>query len=95
MTDGTINLNLGDDLARELCSVLSNDTNIKILQLCKNEKLFISEIAERLELTEANISDQVRRLQKVGLITTQYLKGVHGVRKIVRPCFDKIVIDFL
>jgi len=63
---------------------LSSPTRMKILQLCIDKRCFISEIAQVLEQTEANISAQVKALEKAGLIEVEFESGTHGIKKFIR-----------
>ncbi|MHA1146250.1 MAG: ArsR/SmtB family transcription factor [Candidatus Helarchaeota archaeon] len=63
---------------------LSNPTRLKILQLCRRKRCFIREIARELGHTEANISAQVKRLERVGMLDVELEAATHGIRKYVR-----------
>jgi predicted transcriptional regulator len=45
-------------------------------------------------MTVANISAQVKKLEEAGLIMCEYASGDHGVRKISRLKFNKLIIQF-
>lgn len=76
---------------------LASETRWKIVKLLSNgnEKRDVSQIAEVLKQTEANISAQIKILQKVGLIVSHYEPGEHGVRKICYLAIDKLIIKFI
>ena len=44
--------------------------------------LDVSRIARKLKQTEANISAQIKILEKTGIIKSHYEPGEHGVRKV-------------
>ncbi len=64
----------------------------KILQLLSNEALDVSTVAERLELSEAYMSEQIRLLEELGLVKVNYEKGKKGIRKICRSAVSRITI---
>ncbi|MFX0100964.1 MAG: ArsR/SmtB family transcription factor [Candidatus Hodarchaeota archaeon] len=83
----------------EVLKALASETRLKIirhLRECRDDPergLDISSLAKILEQTEANISAQCKRLEKVGLIKIVYKPGGHGVRKICQVDFG--LIEFL
>jgi predicted transcriptional regulator len=56
------------------------------------ERLDVTTIAKRLELSEAYISEQVRELEELNMITVTYERGKRGIRKICFSAVDKITI---
>ena len=75
---------------------LSSKTRRKILQQIQRSEpeLDVSEIATILNMTEANISAQIKKLKEAGLIECDYCSGQHGVRKVSRLKYDKLLIIF-
>ena len=80
----------------KVVKALSSPTRVQILQQIQssNGGLDVSNIASLLDMTEANISAQIKKLQEAGLIFCKYCSGNHGVRKISNIKFNKIVINF-
>ena len=80
----------------EVLKALASDTRLKIVKLLRKKRespehgLDISSLASILDQTEANISAQCKRLEKVGLIKIEYKPGGHGVRKICQVDFSAI-----
>jgi len=70
-----------------------NSTSLRVLQLLLREHLDISTIAQRLELSQPYVSDQVRKLQETNLIKVTYESGKRGIRKICELAVRKIVIE--
>lgn len=66
--------------------------SFRILRLLSKERLDVSRIAERLELSEAYISEQVRVLEELKLIKVGYQRGKRGIRKICELAVKKITI---
>ncbi len=83
-----------DDQIELIVKALSSRTRRNIIHQIQIEPLDVSSIALRLEMTEANISAQIKKLEKAGLITCDYASGDHGVRKISSLKFNKLVIKF-
>ncbi|MBY9004002.1 MAG: ArsR family transcriptional regulator [Candidatus Lokiarchaeota archaeon] len=79
-----------------IVKALSSETRRKILQkIQKSEtELDVSEIASILNMTEANISAQIKKLKEAGLIECDYCSGQHGVRKVSKLKYDKLLIIF-
>ena len=83
-----------DDEIENIVKALSSQTRRKILHQIQNEPADVSKIASDLVMTEANISAQIKKLEKAGLITCEYSSGAHGVRKISKLKFDRLIIKF-
>ena len=67
-------------------------TSFRILRLLSEERLDVSTIAERLELSEAYISEQIRLLEELKLIKVGYERGKRGIRKMCELAVEKITI---
>lgn len=83
-----------DDQIELIVKALSSKTRRRILQQIQIEPLDVSSIALNLKMTEANISAQIKKLEKAGLINCAYASGEHGVRKISNIKFKKLLIKF-
>jgi len=86
---------VSDSNVARIAKALASETRWKILKLLRIEKMDVSKIAEKLNQTEANISAQIKILEKAALIITNYEPGVHGVKKVCVPAFEKLVINFI
>ncbi|MEM1798826.1 MAG: metalloregulator ArsR/SmtB family transcription factor, partial [Candidatus Jordarchaeales archaeon] len=51
-----------------VAKALSSETRLEILRLLRDKKMDVSRIAETLNQTEANISAQIKILEKAGLV---------------------------
>lgn len=83
-----------DDQIEKIVKALSSRTRRQILHYIQDEPMDVSNIASSLQMTEANISAQIKKLEEAGLIVCDYASGDHGVRKISRLKFNKISIKF-
>jgi predicted transcriptional regulator len=77
--------------ALEVAEVL-NATTLRMLQILAHERLDVTSIAKRLELSEAYISEQVRALEELKLVNITYERGKRGIRKVCESNVDKIII---
>ena len=83
-----------DEQIEFIMKALSSRTRRNILNLIQIEPLDVSSIASKLKMTEANISAQIKKLDKAGLISCDYTSGDHGVRKISNLKYNKLIIKF-
>ncbi|MFX1327045.1 MAG: ArsR/SmtB family transcription factor, partial [Promethearchaeota archaeon] len=76
-----------DEQIEKIVKALSSRTRRQILHYIQEEPMDVSNIASSLDMTEANISAQIKKLEEAGLITCDYASGAHGVKKISRLKF--------
>jgi predicted transcriptional regulator len=67
-------------------------TSLKMLQLLSQERLDVSTIGKRLNLSEAYISEQVRTLEDLKLLNINYERGKRGIRKLCEAAVERITI---
>ncbi len=79
-----------------ILKALSSETRRKILQRIQSSEadLDVSDLASHLKMTEANISAQIKKLKEAGLIECIYCSGQHGVRKVSKLKYNKLLIKF-
>lgn len=82
----------GEEYIYRICSALASPTRIKILTELLKKEADIGEIADMIGQSKANASTQVRRLEEVGLVKSEYKPGVRGVRKVVKTNVREIRI---
>lgn len=92
----SLNTNESNTSVERVVKALSSATRRKILHRIQNSNdgMDVSKIASSLNMTEANISAQIKKLQDAGLIFCKYCSGNHGVRKISKVKFNQIIINF-
>ena len=85
-----------DNQIEKVVKALSSKTRRSILNRIQSSKedLDVSDIASILGMTEANISAQIKKLQEADLIYCEYCSGQHGVRKISKLKYERVVIKF-
>ena len=76
-----------------LAKALSSPTRYKIVKLLVNKEMDISNIAKKMNQTEANTSAQIKFLEKAGVLESRYEPGVHGVRKVCKTKVGKVIIN--
>jgi predicted transcriptional regulator len=87
-----IELHLCDANLLLVLKALCSETRIKILKQTVNE-INVIRIAKQLQQTEANVSAQIKILEKAGLVVSIFKPGNHGVSKIAAIAFEKITIS--
>jgi predicted transcriptional regulator len=86
-------IELSGEKAMSILDALASEASFRALQLLSKEKLDVSTIARRLGFSQAHISEEVNRLQKIGLIKVSYEPGKRGTRKICELAVSKIIIS--
>ena len=86
-----LEVDFDDDQTLLLMKALSSKTRLEILKILK-KKRDVCEVARELKQTEANISAQIKILEKAHLITPRYESGRHGVKKVCEINVDQIII---
>jgi Predicted transcriptional regulator len=67
-------------------------TTMKMLQLLWEQPLDVSTIGKKLGLSQAYISEQVKLLESLGLLSVSYVPGKRGVRKVCSPAVEKVTL---
>jgi predicted transcriptional regulator len=85
-----------DDMIELIVKALSSKTRREILHHIQNEDngMDVSNIANKLKMTEANISAQIKKLEEANLVDCNYCSGQHGVRKISKLKYNQILVKF-
>ncbi len=78
-----------------VAKAIASDTRWKILKLLSEKEYDISRLADAMQQTEANVSAQVKHLERAGLIECHYEPGDHGVRKVCKALVKEIVIKVM
>ncbi len=67
-------------------------TTMRMLQLLWIEPLDVSTIGKKLHLSQAYISEQVKRLEELGLLTVTYEPGKRGIRKVCSAAVEEVTL---
>jgi len=80
--------------AEEIFKALSTPMRLRIMELVyENNNLSLNDLAEALGLTNSAISLHVGKLENSGLVTIKTTSGKRGIRKVVQPVHDKLIVD--
>ncbi len=85
-----------DNVIELIVKALSSKTRRDILHQIQTENngMDVSNIAKKLDMTEANISAQIKKLEEANLIECDYCSGQHGVRKISKIKYNQLIVNF-
>ena len=72
----------------ELFKILSVDKRIEIIELLKNESMFVSSIAEKLGITSSAASQHLRVLKNFNLVSDER-QGYNIIYSLNRDTLDK------
>lgn len=73
---------------------LASEPRVKILELLRDKKLNINEIAEAMGQPQSTVATNVSILEEAGLVITEAAKAKKGNQKICSPAFKEILIKF-
>lgn len=88
---GTVELH-GEEALR-MAEAIASETRFKILQVLSTERLDVSTIAKRLQVSEAYASGEITLLENLGIIKASYERGKRGIRKVCQLVIGRIVIN--
>jgi len=81
---------VGEEYIYRVANALASPTRVRILHELVEREADIGEIAEMIGQSKANASTQVKRLEELGLVRTEYRPGARGVRKVVKTAVREI-----
>ena len=68
----------------EMCGVFSNSTRLEILNLLRDKELSVTELIEKIELSQANISQHLSIMKSKGIVVSDR-KGKNIYYKLSNP----------
>lgn len=68
----------------EMCKVFSNSIRLEILNLLRNKEMSVTELIEKTEFSQANISQHLSIMKSKGIITSNR-KGKNIYYKLTNP----------
>ena len=77
----------------KITRALSVITRLNILKLVSEKEMNVTELSEILHMTKANVSMHIAELENAGLIEISYKNGIKGIKKVIKPKYDRIIID--
>lgn len=72
---------------------LASKTRLDILDLLKDKKFNVSDIAEKLGIPQSTVSTNLKFLEEAGLIKVEIASGKKGAQKLCSPCYEEIVFQ--
>ncbi len=72
---------------------LASKVRLDILDLLKDKKLNVSNIAEKLGIPQSTISTNLKFLEEAGLVKVEIASGKKGAQKLCSPCYEEIVFQ--
>ncbi len=80
--------------AENVFKALSTPMRLKIMEMIyEDDQLSMNDLAEALGLTNGAISMHVSKLEDAGLVKIKTTSGKRGTMKIIRPRYDRLMID--
>ncbi|MCR5824553.1 MAG: winged helix-turn-helix transcriptional regulator [Lachnospiraceae bacterium] len=80
--------------AEAVFKALSTPMRLSIMEMIyKNNNMSMNDLAEALGLTNGAISMHVGKLEEAGLVKIHTTSGKRGIMKIVRPRYNRLMID--
>ena len=72
------------EMHAQVCSVLSNPKRLEIINLLREEEKTVGALAEKMDLTKANVSQQIAILRHKGLLLPRR-EGQHIYYRLAFP----------
>ena len=80
--------------AEAIFKALSTPVRLKIMEMIyENDNLSMNDLAEALGLTNGAITMNVAKLEESGLVSIKTAAAKRGAMKMVRPRYERLVID--
>lgn len=80
--------------AENVFKALSTPMRLKIMEMIyEDDHLSMNDLAEGLGLTNGAISMHVSKLEEAGLVKIKTTSGKRGTMKLIRPRYDRLMID--
>ena len=68
----------------EMCKVFSNSTRLEILNLLRDKEMSVTELIERIKLSQTNISQHLSIIKSKGIVTSNR-RGKNIYYKLTNP----------
>lgn len=90
--DSTLVINPLEDIDK--LKALASEPRITMLNILREKRLNINEIAEALKLPQSTVATHISILENAGLIVTESVKAKKGNQKLCRPAFHELLVQF-
>ncbi len=72
---------------------LASKVRLNILDLLKDKRLNVGDIAKKLDIPQSTVSTNLKFLEKAGLVKVESASGKKGTQKLCSPCYEEIVFQ--
>ncbi len=79
--------------AFKILNALASNIRLDILDLLKDKKLNVSEIAKKLSIPQSTVSTNLKFLEEADLIKVEIASGKKGAQKLCSPRYEEIVFQ--
>ncbi|QXJ34158.1 tetratricopeptide repeat protein [Saccharolobus shibatae] len=79
---------------QEILDIISDETNLTIITMLKAEPSYVRKIAQQLGMKESHVSDRLRKMEKVGLVSSSWVRIYNKNVKLYYSVIDLLEISF-
>lgn len=79
---------------REILDIISDEINLTIITMLRTEPTYVRKIAQQLGMKESHVSDRLRKMEKVGLVSSSWKRIGDKNVKLYYPILDRLEINF-
>lgn len=69
--------------------IIEDPKNEKILDIIKNEKITLTDLSKKMNLSKPSVHERLKKLEKEGIISFKEIKHSQGNQKIIVPAGKK------
>lgn len=71
---------------------LASDTRLKIIELLSEKPMNVSELAQKLGMSSAVVTNHINKLEKAGIIKSVSQRGIRGAQKVCSINIDYVTL---
>ncbi len=83
----------GKEDAFTILKSLASKVRLDILDILKDKKLNVSDIAEKLGIPQSTVSTNLKFLEEAGLVKVEIASGKKGAQKLCSSCYEEVVFQ--
>lgn len=76
-----------------VAKALASEKRMAIIRLLSEGEMWLNQISRELGQSQARVSEQIKLLERAGLIKVRYERGIHGIRKICSLAAERIILE--
>lgn len=88
-----VQINKDRENAFTILKSLASKIRLDILDLLKDKKLNVSNIAKKLGIPQSTISTNLKFLEEAGLVKVEIASGKKGAQKLCSSCYEEVVFQ--